>query len=147
MIQAIDLISRDGKILWDCGLNVPPGEEGKIIFDKKKTWNQEEVCFLFVQVRSCRKCPTFQTRRTFELIGFGTLAGRRETLSLSCKIVRLSDLILCSGFNFHPEIIMPDIPTETSLQSAKICSSVSAGLCYRKTSSWRTWPKDQTNLP
>ena len=36
MIQAIDLISRDGKILWDCGLNVPPGEEGEIIFDKKK---------------------------------------------------------------------------------------------------------------
>ena len=36
MIQATDLISRDGKILWDCGLNVPPGEEGKIIFDKKK---------------------------------------------------------------------------------------------------------------
>ena len=36
MIQAIDLISRDGKILWDCGLNVPPGEEGEIIFDKKR---------------------------------------------------------------------------------------------------------------
>ena len=38
MIQATDLISRDGKILWDCGLNVPPGEEGKIIFDKKKSY-------------------------------------------------------------------------------------------------------------
>ena len=92
MIQAIDLISRDGKILWDCGLNVPPGEEGEIIFDKKKHEIRKRYAFLFVQVRSCRKCPTFQTRRTFELIGFGTLAGRRETLSLSCKIVRLSDL-------------------------------------------------------
>ena len=134
MIQATDLISRDGKILWDCGLNVPPGEEGEIIFDKKNMKSGRGTLFFF-QVQSCRKCPTFQTRRTFELIGFGTLAGRRETLSLSCKIVRLSDLILCSGFNFHPEIIMPDIPTETSLQSAKICSSLSAGLCYRKTSS------------
>ena len=54
--------------------------------------------FLFVQVRSCRKCPTFQTRRTFELIGFGTLAGRRETLSLSCKIVRFNPIMFWLQF-------------------------------------------------
>ena len=52
MIQAIDLISRDGKILWDCGLNVPPGEEGKIFFDKKKNINKSGKCTISFLFRS-----------------------------------------------------------------------------------------------
>ena len=33
MLQVLHEMFRAGRILWDCGLNVPPGEEGDTIFD------------------------------------------------------------------------------------------------------------------
>ena len=60
MIQAIDLISRDGKILWDCGLNVPPGEEGEIIFDKKNMKSGKCTISFFFRSEVAENVPLFK---------------------------------------------------------------------------------------
>ena len=85
MIQATDLISRDGKILWDCALNVPPGEEGEIIFDEKEkttSRNQEKVPFPFCSGPKLPKMSHFSNKENFRAYRIWNLGWQEGDIEL-----------------------------------------------------------------